>query len=260
MAVVGIFGAKGGSGASLVATNLSLSLARWSECLLVDLHPTLGYDDLLLNLQPERSWLDLLPVARELTDRHLELAVAAHPSKLQVLAAGDRHHSPVDLGQLDALLKALADRYAWLVLDLPVGCELLGEPAKAISDVLLLVATPDPPALRAARRIVEHMPKEARSRTGLVLNQIGSQHPAHPASVASSLGLTLLAGVPPDPSAVAMQVNFGRACVDDGGSLLGRAIHGLAIRLETARKKGQLGILERSERPEAAQPLPEESS
>jgi Flp pilus assembly CpaE family ATPase len=104
------------------------------------------------------------------------------------------------------------------------------------------------------------MPKEARSRTGLVLNQIGSQHPAHPASVASSLGLTLLAGVPPDPSAVAMQVNFGRACVDDGVSLLGRAIHGLAIRLETARKKGQLGILERSERPEAAQPLPEESS
>jgi MinD superfamily P-loop ATPase len=74
MPILAVTGAKGGCGASLVATNLALALTPYGETLLVDMHVGDAGDDLLLDLSSERSWADLLPVASELTERHLELA------------------------------------------------------------------------------------------------------------------------------------------------------------------------------------------
>jgi len=81
MAVVGIRGVKGGSGASLLATNLGIALAAREPCLLIDLHARLGYDDLLLDLTVEKSWQDLLPVAPLFTySRRGEVPQTAIPS------------------------------------------------------------------------------------------------------------------------------------------------------------------------------------
>ncbi len=63
MTVIGILSAKGGVGASLVATNLGCVLAGYGQTLLLDLNPGSGADDLLLDLSPQRSWADLLPGA-----------------------------------------------------------------------------------------------------------------------------------------------------------------------------------------------------
>ncbi len=55
--IIGVFSAKGGVGKSLVATNLGAVLAAGKSlpCTLIDLNAGLGGDDLLLDLEPERS-------------------------------------------------------------------------------------------------------------------------------------------------------------------------------------------------------------
>jgi Flp pilus assembly CpaE family ATPase len=87
MAVLTVFSAKGGCGASLIATNLALALAHSAPTVLLDLHGQEGTDDLLLDLRSPHAWPELLPVAAELTERHIELVGSRHPEGLVMLAA-----------------------------------------------------------------------------------------------------------------------------------------------------------------------------
>ncbi len=230
--MISVFSVKGGAGASLLATNLGVCLAGNTECVLVDLHHGAGYDDLLLELSPERSWADLLHVAEELTPRHLELTLAVHKTGLKLLGAPERMLDAPDQERTLTLLRVLGARFPWLILDLPAGLDGISRAAVHLSDVVLLVSTADPPALRAARRTLATLTEEVRERTGLVLNQITRRHPAAPQEVAASLGVKLLATLPPDPRAVGYQVNFGRPCALDQRSALGRAVAALARRLK----------------------------
>ncbi len=237
MPLVTVLGAKGGCGASLVATNLALALARYGEALLVDLHVGDAGDDLLLDLHPERSWADLLPVAGELTARHLDLALRKHPAGLHLLAGPALSPDSHSLERLHLLLTALHERFAWTVLDAsPV---LVDSPGWMRVDVLVLVSTADPLSLRAAQRRLAFLTASERARACLVLNQFTRAHPAHPASVADSLGCPLLAVLPTDPRAVGFQVNFGRPCLLDGQSAFGRGVAGVARALATKLGAGR---------------------
>jgi pilus assembly protein CpaE len=232
--VVSLLSAKGGSGASLVATNLGVLMARKETSLLVDLHPGMGYDDLLLDVTHENSWQDLLPVADELTPRHLELTLTTHSSGLKLLCAPDIWLENIQRDRMLSLLRALAKQTSWLFVDVPAGLDELTRIALDITDVVLLVALGDPPALRAAKRLLEALPEQLIDKTGLVLNQVDHRHPVKPRQVAAALGVPLLAALPPDSRAVGYQVNFGRPCVLDDHSRLGRAIAGLGKRLSAA--------------------------
>jgi pilus assembly protein CpaE len=234
MTVVSVLSAKGGSGASLIASNLAVVLARREETLLVDLHPGLGYDDVLLDLMCERSWADLLPVADELRGQQLVLATASHSSGLRVLCAPADPATTVDEDRLGTLLRALPSGFAWLVLDPPAGLEAISRIAVERSDAVLLITTADPGSLRAARRLYQSLTIETQSKTGLVLNQIGGRHPADPTSIADSIGATLLAALPPDPRSVGYQVNFGQICALDNRSAFGRALVRMAGRMVRA--------------------------
>ncbi len=239
MTVVSVVSAKGGSGASLISSNLAVVLARREETLLVDLHSGLGYDDILLDLISERSWADLLPVADELRGQQLALAAAIHPTGLKVLCASADPTTRVDETRLDALLRALPSRFAWLVLDPPAGLGSISRIAIERSDAVLLVTTADPGSLRAARRLYQCLPIETQSKMGLVVNQIGGRHPADPTSIADSIGPPLLSALPPDPRAVGYQVNFGQVCSLDNRSAFGRALVRMAGRMSRAASKAQ---------------------
>lgn len=235
MPVVGIASAKGGCGASIIASNLGVILARHAECLLIDLHAAAGTDDLLLDLQPRHSWADLLPVAGEVSQHHLELTLCVHTSGLRLLA------SPVmpDLSLPErkvTLLRSLAGRFPWLLIDAPVD----DTSSLAECDLLILVSTCDPPALRASQRALTLLAPGLRGRARLVLNQVGRGQPARPGALADGLGVPLLAMLPVDPRAVGYQVHFGQACVDQRRSDLGRGIGHLANRITTVCSGSQV--------------------
>lgn len=234
MTVLSVLSARGGSGASIVATNLGILLADQGEALLVDLHPGLGYDDLLLDLRPQKTWEELLPVAPEITPHHLTLASSVHSSGLRLLGAPHRWLDEGEGDQMVKMLMSLSDHVGWLILDVPAGLGPYTTHALQITDVIILVATPDPPALRSASRMIDTLPTNFREKIGLVINQITRRHPAKPREVADSLGLPLLAALPPDPRGVGYQVNFGQPCVQDPRSRLGQAIRLLARRIRVA--------------------------
>ncbi len=234
MSVVSILGAKGGVGASLVATNLAMMLQGIDSAILVDLNLMSASDDLLLDLVPIRSWVDLLPVAGELDQRHIELAASIHERGLTFLAAPPAPPIASETERLPSLIRSLTRHFAWVVVDLeaaPGGLMRLG---LAETDVLLVVLTPDPPALRGARRLCEMLPTEALSRAGLVINQVGRFQPTDVEAIARALGCQLMGWLPRAPHLVADQVNFGRSVITDHGSSYTQQMAQLATRLVSA--------------------------
>lgn len=230
MGVLTVFSAKGGCGASLVATNLAVALATSAPTMLIDLHAQEGTDDLLLDQRGAHAWPELLSVASELTDRHVELVAGRHAGGLFLLAAPALSaDDPIRDPRIRPLLEALAQRYSYVVVDAPSGA---WHPACAeVSEWLLLVTTADPPALRSARRLLQSRPPTVQGRVGLVLNQFGRGQPASASEVAAALECPLGAAIPVDPRGAGYQVNFGRPCALDGHSGLGLATTALARRV-----------------------------
>ncbi len=231
MTIIGVVGAKGGCGTSLVAVNLAVALSRRERSLLIDLNPMRGCDDLLMDLQPSRTWLDLLPVADELTSTHLGKALHSAQSRLQLLAA-----PPEPLGvelypRIAELVTSLRVFSPWVTVDLPSGDPALSLLTAARCDALLVVSTPDAPALRACRRMTEALPAERLSTTYLALNQIRRNHPAEPRTLAKSLGMPIVGALPPDMRSVGNQVAFGHPAALDKGSAFGRGVREMAERL-----------------------------
>jgi pilus assembly protein CpaE len=231
MSIIAILSAKGGVGASLLATNLGCALAGHGSTALYDLHPGTGIDDVLLDLVPKHTWSELIHVAQEVRQRHLEIAATRHNSGLQLYAAPEKSLLDLPPESLASIIKAMANQSEWLLLDLPLRWMPFFDSHLAMIDQFALVATADPLALRSTRRVLDELPVSVTERTGLVLNQYTARHPTKPRAIAEALHLNLLATLPHDGRAIGFQVNFGRPCVLDPRSGYGRTVSAFASRL-----------------------------
>ena len=99
---------------------------------------------------------------------------------------------------LRGTLSAIAKRYEYVVMDNEAGMEHLSRRTTDNVDALLVVATPDVPSLRAARRVLETARDNrlAVTHTALLLNQ-ASEEPGEPlASIIGELGVERVLRLP----------------------------------------------------------------
>lgn len=227
MPVVAVVGAKGGVGTSLVAANLALVLARRVDCLLVDLDPDGGDDDLLLSLAPTPTWAGLIPIADEVSGDQLAHVVQRHPGGLGFLAA------PIDAagtpsGRIRLLLESLAGQVAWLLVDCSSRTPSLLREVYLAASYCLLVCTADPLCLRSLRRMTTGIPVRLEGRTGLAVNQVLPRVPVNSTEIGRGLGLPVLTVAPADPQLAGQHVHVGMPVVDSQDSRLAKAIVHLA--------------------------------
>jgi pilus assembly protein CpaE len=158
--VVVVAGAKGGVGTSTIALHLALTAvaARPDRPVcLVDLDLQAGDLSALLDIPPRRSIVDLADVADELSYRHLNDTVYGHASGLTVLPApheGERAEE-VSIEVARNVLGALRTRHDLVVVDAGAYVYEATGAAYELADRMIVVATPDGPALRGARRLLE---------------------------------------------------------------------------------------------------------
>src|SRR5690606_34241347 len=87
--VVAVFSGKGGTGGSMVATNLAVALAadaRLRVCL-VDLDLAFGDVAIMLGLAPERTIVAAVPVEDRLDETGLRMLLTRHASGVDTLLA-----------------------------------------------------------------------------------------------------------------------------------------------------------------------------
>jgi pilus assembly protein CpaE len=122
--LVAVLGPKGGTGKTLVATNLAVALAqRDAKVVLVDLDLQFGDIGLALGLSPERTMYDLMrsgpPFDHEKLDRHL----MQHSSGVKVLIAPTRpdQASAVSIEFLRDIYASLRTMCDAVIVDTPPG-------------------------------------------------------------------------------------------------------------------------------------------
>lgn len=178
--VIGVLGARGGAGATFLATNLAGALARGgAETVLADLDLLYGDVSPALGIPPDASLptiSDLAAVARELTSEHLDGVLHEHPGGFRVLFA-PREVAPedrLDPATIVATVKALRERFAVTVLHLPRSLSVSVRSVLELADVVLIVVSLDVVGIRGAKRLIDHLRSFGlRDSLRLVVNRAG---------------------------------------------------------------------------------------
>jgi pilus assembly protein CpaE len=174
--VVGVLGAKGGSGATTLAAHLALETRRLTgkEVLLVDLDVNGGTVGFLMKVDKPYTILDASLNLHRLDAALWQSFVFKHSSGLDVLQSpgSARFGNQLLDERVRHVLRLAQTRYAWIVIDMgrftELSINLIGE-----TNRLFLVSTADVPSLYEAKRIVQKLGEVGYppGQTRLILNR-----------------------------------------------------------------------------------------
>jgi pilus assembly protein CpaE len=256
--VITVFSAKGGVGKTTMSTNLATYLASTgAKTLLVDLDLMFGDVAISLQLQPRGSVRDVVAMAGHLDEAGIASVVTTHPeSGLDVIAAPA---DPADADRVPShviveLLRDARSLYDYVLVDTPPSFTEHVLAAFDVSDLTVLIATLDIPAvknLRIAINTLDTLGASKESRT-IVLNRSDAKVGLKPDDVEVALKTPISANVP-NSLTVPASVNRGVALVlDEPRNPVSMAIRDLAdneIRrrfgedMQNGAKRSSFGLL-----------------
>ncbi len=222
---LGVVGASGGAGASVLAVALGLALARsGASPVVVDTDPGSAGLDLLLAAEEVHGarWGDLVSVTGVLAPEALRSALPV-VSGLAVLSADREVVAPLE--SVAAVVDSARSAYDVVLCDLPRGRPEVLEVVGPRCDELLLVVTTDVRGVSAGRRALAALQPHAPVR--LVVRR-RRRAALEPEQVAAWLGAEVAAEVDDDPGLTAAvdrgdlpgaRGRLGRTC-DDLAALL----------------------------------------
>lgn len=220
--VVAVYGAKGGSGATTVATNLAGALLgrgqQAGRTVLVDLDLRMGDAMVFLDLAGGFGWGDLLRNMPRLDDELLERSLLRHDSGIRVVAETGPIEAaePADAAAVSTALRHLRSHAAHVVVD---GLSELDEATLAALDVastILLTFTQDVPALKNASRCLQVFRRLGydRDKVKLVVNRYHKRSKLGLDAMADALGTEVDITVGNDFPAVVGAINNGKLLAD----------------------------------------------
>ena len=231
--IVAIQAARGGAGATFIATHLARAFARAGRsCVLIDGDPLSAEVGAAIGAPEDdvHTLGDLVPLGPELTIEHLDETLWTHPAGFRVLLAPPLERSPaiepVDLRRITDLAATSSDV---VLLHLGRTIDGLGRAGLETADRIVEVLSLDVSSFRAAKRAVDVLRRLGRSEgVGFVVNR-ATRAEITPADVARVFGCEPLAVVPFDRS-VARAQDHGRLVSPRGRTA--RAFERLVERLE----------------------------
>jgi pilus assembly protein CpaE len=214
--VVTLIGAKGGTGVTSLTLHLALNLVRRhkQKCVLVDQHPALGDVSLYLGLaRHQYSFYELVHNTDRLDEELLQGFVLTHESGLHVLDSPDViDHLPHSTPEgLEHTLSFLAGNYQHVLIDCPPGMTPDSGAAIRQSDRVVIVVTPELPAIKNAVRTVEylvsmHYPENS---IDIVLNRQAKNNLLTEEEIEAALRRPIAAKIPNSYDEFAKAINSG---------------------------------------------------
>jgi pilus assembly protein CpaE len=215
--LVAVLGPKGGTGKTLVATNLAVALAqRDANVVLVDLDLQFGDIGLALGLSPERTMYDLMkagaPFDHEKLDRHL----IRHSSGVKVLIAPTRpdQASAVSIDFLRDIYASLRTMCDAVIVDTPPGFTPEVIATIDVSTEICMVGMLDSLSLKNTKLGLETLDLMGydTDRVSLLLNRADSRVGITPDDVSMIVGRAPDVSVPSDRE-IPRSVNEGTPIV-----------------------------------------------
>jgi Flp pilus assembly CpaE family ATPase len=231
--VVTVFSPKGGSGKTVLATNLAIAASRAGiETLLVDLDLQFGDAALTLAIAPRATISDLAASAGAVDVDKLNAFVSVDARTGVSLLAAPRRPEEADVvgqSELAAVLEAARTAYDAIVIDTGPLFDAAMLAALDHTDQLLLVCNPEVTSLKNVRIGLETIDRLGfdRERISLVANRLGATGGVSREDIELALDAEIAFELP-DDSAVPAAVNRALPVVAEGGGSFARAVTSLA--------------------------------
>ena len=260
--VVAIFGPKGGTGKTMLATNLAvLSAKSGIRTVLVDGAIKFGDCAAVLRIRPEHTFGDLAGVTGTPDDALLDSILTSHDSGLKVLCAPN---DPVMSDNLDAdivthTLEGLRNNFDLTIVDTGPSLDSQTISVLALSDLAYLVTSLELPAVKNAKlslSLVDRLHLGAE-KIRVVVNRANSKVGFPLEEVPRALGRRAASELPSD-IAVPRSMNTGMpVTLESPRARVSRAITGLAEQMRHelfgSQQEGKRRSLLRSAKPRTAE-------
>jgi pilus assembly protein CpaE len=213
--VIVVMGPKGGVGSTTVATNLAIALKHvgGSDVALADFSLQFGDVAVLLNLWSKHTLHDLSVHYDTLDDSLLDRVLVPHASGVKVLLAPGEPEAAADMNgqRAKAIVQALRSRFGYVVIDCWSFLDEITETLMANADQVLLVTTPEVPALKNTKQALEYFTRHGvhRDNMALVLNRFPSVKGVTLQDIQQHLRHPIQANLPSDGPAVTYAANKG---------------------------------------------------
>ncbi len=254
--IITVFSPKGGTGKTVIATNLGVAFARHEgkRTLLLDLDLQFGDAAIVLGLEPEKTIYDLVVAPGELDAEKLAGYTSKHPCGLDVLPAPLRPEDAelVTEGKLARLLEVARESYDVIIVD---TSPFFHGPMLATldrTDELLILCGLDVPTLKNVRLSLQTLellsfPTE---RIKFVLNRANSKVGLKPKEVETALRTKVDFEIPSERT-VPLTVNRGNPAViaepsADFSEAIRKLAKGLTPAVAAEKKRGLRGVLART--------------
>lgn len=200
--VITVFGAKGGIGKTMVATNLGTLLAAQAgvSVLLMDMDTRFGDAGLMLDVEPRYTVVELAQAVETLERGQFKEALARHESGLELLPAPPSidEWGEVSADQMHALITFASRLFDYVILDTPGVFNDLVDMAVATAQRIVVMSTLDTASVRNTVRVLEaleaaRMPKETLF---LTLNHVNRLTVLDRSSLARTLGHPVAVEIP----------------------------------------------------------------
>ncbi len=218
--IITIMSAKGGSGKTVLATNMALLLNRVPDkkVVLVDADLQFGDVCLVLQLEPRFTMVNAAHELYHLDAELIDSLLTEHPSGLKVLAAPlePAFADDITTAGLMQMLDILKQSYDYIIVDTASMLDELILSLVEKSDDIMMLVDMDLPSVKNAKLALEtlRLLKFSTSNVKLVLNRSNSKAKLDNKEIEGALKMPISASIPSD-AAVAASVNEGRPVVEN---------------------------------------------
>src|SRR5512140_408386 len=213
--VITVYSPKGGTGCTTLAVNLAIALHNEdTRVVIVDANLQFGDVAMFFNEQGKNTILDIAPRVDDLDPDTIEEIMIKHEvSGIHILAAPQRPEQADKLSteQFTKVLSYLRQLYAYVVVDTSSILTDIILGAVDLSDAIILVTTPDIPAIKNARLFLDLLQTMAvdRERIIFVMNRFDKRIGITPERISENLKHKISAVIPLDERVVIPAVNRG---------------------------------------------------
>ena len=233
--------AKGGCGATTIATNLAWQLKRHGlkQVLLADLDPLAGTMSFLLKIKGTFSFLDVLHRSGDIDDDLWRAMITAQNGVDVLLSPENPGEGQSDLADATPVIEYARYHYDVAILDTNNVYGRWNLSQAQAADEVLLVTTNELPALQAAQRSLAYLQRNqiGRWKTRIIVNHYDRGNGLDQDVIGTALDSDIFHVLPADGDAVQKALMDGKLI--QPGSTLGRGVRELSDRLCGREQKSQ---------------------